>query len=698
MTSSKTTAPEPHDDLLWLEDIHGERAMEWVRARNAETEGALFDDDYRAMEASLLEVLDAQDRIPMATKRGEHYYNFWRDAQNPKGLWRRTSWEQYSSADPQWQVLLDIDALAAAEGTDWVFAGSQLLRPAQGEPYRRALLRLSPDGGDAVRVREFDLESLDWVRDGFDLPVAKTNVSWHGPDALYVASDFGEGTLTRSSYARTVREMHRGGTLEQAPELFAVDVEHILANVVHDPTPGFERGIGRDVIDFYNSRTFIRVADGWEAIDVPTDVGVHLHRQWVLFSPQTPWEDNGLTHAPGSLLAAELEAFRAGDRKLTTVFAPTANTSLESFDFTGSHLLLNVLRDVVSVALVADPANGFASTELELGSGLQSFQVTAVDDLDPSCAQDYWFTLTGFLTPTTLGRGTIGGPAPITVKSAAHRFADDGYVVEQFFAISADGTRVPYFQVSPAGMEHDGANPVLMNGYGGFQQSLTPSYSGAVGRGWLERRTADGRGGVYVLANIRGGGEYGPDWHRAALRENRHRAYEDFAAIARDLIRRRVTAPARLAATGRSNGGLLMGNMITGYPELFGAVSCGVPLLDMRRYTRLSAGHSWVAEYGDPDIAEDWEFIRTFSPYHRLDEPLPEGSAYPPCLIWSATSDDRVGPVQARKMAAKMLAKQVPDIWYHEALDGGHAGASDNGQSARMLATSYEFLWRKITD
>ncbi|GER22846.1 putative peptidase [Zafaria cholistanensis] len=696
-----TTPVGPADDpYLWLEDIRGERALDWVRARNAQTEDMLFDDAHRSLEASLLEVLDSGDRIPAVTKRGDHYYNFWRDAEHPKGLWRRTAWEQYRTDRTVWEVLLDVDALAAAEGVGWVFAGTRMLRPPPGGPYRRALVMLSPDGGDAVEVREFDLPSRDWVAPedgGFRLPSAKTRVSWDGPDALYVATDFGPGSLTRSSYARTVRRVERGQDPAHAPEVFAVDQSHVLAVVSHDARPGFERTVAVDVIDFHNSRTSVLGADRWRPIEVPTDVQVGLHRQWLLLSPQTPWEIGDRTLAPGTLAVAPLEAFLAGDRTVTEVFVPDGSSSLESYDFTRDHLLLNVLRDVTSQVLVADPSRGWAVRPLEVGAELHTFQVAAVDDEDPETANDYWLTMTGFLTPTTLARGTVDAGPPDPVKRATGFFPAEGYAVEQHFATSEDGTRVPYFQVAPRGMALDGGNPVLMNGYGGFQTSLTPSYSGTVGRAWLERRTADGRGGVYVVANIRGGGEYGPDWHRAALREARHRAYEDFAAVARDLVARGVTAPERLAATGRSNGGLLVGNMLTGYPELFGAISCGVPLLDMRRYTRLGAGHSWIAEYGDPEVPGDWEFLRTFSPYHRFDdERLAEGAGYPATLIWTATSDDRVGPEQARKMAAKLTDAGVPDIWYHEALDGGHAGASDNRQSARMLATSYGFLWRKV--
>jgi prolyl oligopeptidase len=365
------------------------------------------------------------------------------------------------------------------------------------------------------------------------------------------------------------------------------------------------------------------------------------------------------------------------------------------------------LQDVSSKILVLDPAREWAAEELDACPPLHSVDAYAVDDEDDDAGNDYWLVASGFLTPTTVYRGTlgatggpesagaVGGPAAV-VREAPSFFNEAAYVVEQHFAVSLDGTRIPYFQVGPRELVLDGGNPTLLSGYGGFEVSRTPAYSGTVGRTWLERRAlVNGieRGGVYVVANIRGGGEYGPGWHTAALQENRHRAYEDFAAVAGDLTARGVAAPEHLGCAGGSNGGLLVGNMLTNYPSLFGAISCGVPLLDMRRYTKLSAGASWTAEYGDPDVPGQWEFIKTFSPYHLLRQ----GTAYPPTFIWTATSDDRVGPVQARKMAARMEAMGIPGLWFHEALEGGHAGAGNNAQAARLHTASHEFLWRALT-
>jgi prolyl oligopeptidase len=628
---------------------------------------------------------------------------------------------------------------------EWVFHGATFLRPPAGEPHSRAMLALSPDGGDANRYREYDVGARGFVAPadgGFDLPTAKGNVSWLDQDTLLVASTAEGLPRTASSYARTAVTLRRGEPLATAPRLFEVPENHMLAVVAHDSTPGFERTFAVDYIDFFNQRTSVLQDGSWVEIDVPTDVNISAHREWLLFRPRQDWTVNGTTFPSGALLATRFDEYLAGSRDLSVLFTPDAHTSLQSWSWTRNFLLLNLLRDVSSEIRVLDPAapgagepatgepGAWASSLLDACPPLHDVNAYAVDDEDenPSdggAGDDFWLVATGFTTPSTLMRGTLertsGGAAGsagfdnagfdnagmarvvsshAVVKASPSFFEDSRYEVQQHFAVSADGTRVPYFQVASRDLVLDGQNPTQLSGYGGFEVSRTPAYSGTVGRAWLERRTATSggsgaahsRGGVYVVANIRGGGEYGPGWHRAALQENRHRAYEDFAAVARDLISRGVTSRERLGCVGGSNGGLLVGNMLTSYPELFGAVSCGVPLLDMRRYTRLSAGHSWIAEYGDPDVPEQWDYIKTFSPYHLLRD----GVEYPETFIWTATSDDRVGPVQARKMAARMLAMGIPNVWYHEALEGGHAGASDNRQAAALQARSQHFLWRTL--
>ncbi|PQZ98615.1 S9 family peptidase [Arthrobacter sp. MYb224] len=695
MPSTPSESLETTNPYAWLEATHDDAALEWVRAQTQRTEAELHDADFSQRVDAIRRVLDAQDRIPMVTKRGDYYYNFWRDAEHRLGLWRRTTWDSYRTENPQWEILLDMDGYALQQGEPWHFAGSAFLRPAEGQPHRRALIRLSPDGGDQVRVREFDLETLRFIDDGFDLAVAKTSASWIDENTLLVASATNESDTTRSTYARTARKLTRGTALEDAEVVFEVAQEHVAAFCYFDSAPGFERIVTTDAIDFYNSRTGVILDGTHHNIEVPTDVQVSLHRQWVLFAPQTDWEHHAELIPAGSLAIGNLTDFLNDGRIQKVIFQPDAKTSLQGMDFTANYLLVSLLHDVAAQIRVFDLRENFAETSLPLADPMLSVSVGAVDDEDAATADDYWMTVTGFTTPTTLFRGSIGAE-PEVVKRSPERFDAAGFSVTQHFARSNDGTRVPYFQVADARLKLDGENSVLMDGYGGFQHSMTPGYAPAMGAGWLSRRSGNGRLPVYVMTNIRGGGEYGPSWHRAALRENRHRAYEDFAAIAEDLVTRGVTRRARLAATGRSNGGLLMGNMIAGYPQLFGAISCGVPLLDMQRYTQLAAGHSWIAEYGDPDVPQDWVFLRTFSPLHRLDDQPHPTDDYPASLIWTTTTDDRVGPSQARKMAARMIDKGIANVRYHEPEDGGHAGSTDNESTARMLATSYEFLWRQV--
>lgn len=715
----------PNDDFLWLEEIYASQALEWVRTQNQHTESLLVTDSLRDLEADALAVMDSTEKIPMVSKQGDFYYNFWRDAEHPRGLFRRTTWESWITDSPQWDVLLDLDELSAAEDTPWVWAGSRLLRPQYTDGHwRRALISLSPDGGDARRVREFDLVQREFVDPdsaGFDLPVAKTSASWVDADTLLVATEVGLGSLTASSYPAQVRRLTRGTALADAPIVFNVEHDHVQAWAGRDHTPGFERTLALDVIDFFRSVTYVFDDDGTPVpVRVPESVEVDIHKQWVLFRPQEPWEHHGVHYSPGTLLTAELDSFQDGNRELSVVFEPDAHVSLQGWSWTKDFLVLQLLHDVSSEIRVVTPGTWISEP---FGAELhhQSSSVWAVDDEDPEAGNDVWISTSGFLSPTTILRGTLGTDVsePRVLKQAPSFFDAHGLSVEQHWATSADGTRVPYYQVGPADLPLDGRNPVLLSGYGGFEVSRTPAYSGVTGRSWLTRTfspargsaegadddgpvaadpvapgpVAPGRSGVYVVANIRGGGEFGPDWHRAALQANRHRAYEDFAAVAQDLHERGVSSPATLACSGGSNGGLLVGNMLVSHPHLFGGISCGVPLLDMARYTKLSAGTSWIAEYGDPEDPTQWAFIKTFSPYH-LVEP---GRDYPPVLFWTATSDDRVGPVQARKMAALMLEQGHDNVWFHETLEGGHAGAGDNRQAARSHALSSEFLWRCVT-
>jgi prolyl oligopeptidase len=664
------------DENLWLEEIHDERALAWVEEQNQRTLSAFDAAALATTTRQILDVLDSTDRIPRLSKYGPYFYNFWKDAEHPRGLWRRTTLDSYRTPAPDWDVLLDVDELGRREKTEWVFAGVEMHFP----DYRRALLKLSPDGGDAVAVREFDLESRDFVAGGFALPSAKSDISWVDVDTVLVTTDFGPGSLTTSGYPRQLKRWRRGQPIEEAELLHEAPTDHMALWAEHDHTVGYERSIVRDFIDFYHTRAYLLRGNDLVPIEVPEDAVIVFHREWLLINLRSDWQVERETFPAGSLLATKADDYLAGQVRITALFTPEAGVSLEDYSATRHHLLLTKLRDVASeVELLTPTDNGWSRQKLDATQPNQSVTVGGVDRDEND---DFWLTVAGYLQPDTLQLGTVGSDRLETLKRSPSFFDESAFRVEQHFATSRDGTRVPYFQIAPNDLEQNGRNPTMLYGYGGFEVSLTPDYDGVTGRAWLEA------GGVYVVANIRGGGEYGPDWHHAALRENRHRAYDDFAAVARDLIERGVTSPRHLGCAGGSNGGLLVGNMLTHYPELFGAIVCLVPLLDMKRYTMLSAGTSWIAEYGDPDKADDWAFIQTFSPYHNLRD----GVSYPPVLFYTATSDDRVGPVQARKMAARMQARGIEDVLFYENREGGHAGSADNAQKAQMQAMSFEFF------
>jgi prolyl oligopeptidase len=673
------------DPFLWLEDIHGARAMDWVKTENAKTTKQFVGNaEFDKTRGSILEVLDSDARIPAVSRMGDHLYNFWRDKTNPRGIWRRTTLAEYRKPAPQWEVLLDIDALNKAENKRWVFKGSQCLKPT----YTRCLLSLSPDGGDAVTVREFDIPSKSFVNDGFDLPVAKTEASWIDENTLYVGTDFGPGSMTASSYPRIVKEWKRGTPLSAATVVYEGKTTDLAVGAMHDRTPGFERDFVSVSKDFFHSELYQRKDNKLTRVDVPTDASADAHREWLIVQTRSAWTVGKVTYPSGALLAANFDAFMAGKPAFTVLFKPDAHTSLESYAWTQHHLILDVLDDVKSrLEVLTPPVKSTATAEWkhETVPGAPALSSITVADTDPDNSDEYWLDVTGFLTPSSLQRGVLGSVPAETIKQDPEFFNAAQFDVSQHFVTSKDGTRVPYFEIAPKGIKLDGSNRTLLYGYGGFEVSLSPFYSGSVGRAWLDR------GGVYVLANIRGGGEYGPQWHQAALKANRPRAYEDFAAVAEDLVKRGVTSAKHLGAEGGSNGGLLMGNMLTLYPQLFGAIACEVPLLDMKRYTHLSAGASWMAEYGDPDTA-DWKFIQTFSPYQNVKK----DGHYPPVLFYTTTSDDRVGPVQARKMAAKMQAMGHPNVWFYENLEGGHGAGADNRQAATMHALAYDFLWDQL--
>jgi prolyl oligopeptidase len=675
-------APEPDDPYLWLEQIRSEEALAWAAERSAETDARYASPRRRELEARLRDILDSPDRLVVPSRHGDWMYDFWRDAANPRGLWRRASRESFRAGSPAWQVLLDVDALGAAEGTPWAFAGA-IHGPAGSD---RVLVHLSPDGGDAHVTREFDLAAARFVDETpFLLGVDKARLDWIDADTLLVAASIEGGRATESGYPATARIWRRGTALADAHAVVEADPAEVGVFVDVDRTDGHVTAVVEVLRDFFTTTVRVWDATAGDAepttLEVPGDAHVDIHGDLVVVRTTTDWTVDGTTRIGGSLLAGPLSAVLDGDTaSLRPVFTPTASAILESWRWTRRRLVLTLLDDVRSRLVALDPEDDWAPTELDAGGSADDILAVDVATADADLDDELWVVLRGFLTPATLVVTDAVEPDPQVVDRAQAVFDADGLVAAQHWAVSADGTRIPYFEVGPR--ERAELRPVLMSGYGGFEHSLTPEYPSLVGPAWLER------GGVYVVANIRGGGEFGPAWHLSAMRENRRRAYEDFAAVARDLVARGVTTADRIGCHGRSNGGLLVGNMLTQFPEDFGAIVCGVPLLDMRRYTRLSAGASWIAEYGDPDDPDDWEFVQTFSPYHLVD-PTRD---YPPSLIYAATSDDRVGPVQARKMAARLGAETEAEVHYLEQVDGGHAGTIDNAATAALHATIYAFL------
>ena len=771
------TVPRTNDDAAqpglppvpaWLDEIEGERALAWVAEHNAATRMVVDGSQrFETLRTQIEAILDSPDRIPGVGQADGLLYNFWTDADHPRGLWRRTTWDSYLAGAPgragadaaaqtdataaedgtQWEVLLDLDALGKAEGVTWVWHGARVLRtgPLAG---RRALVALSDGGSDADVTRELDLDTGRFIppaEGGFHRESSKGSLSWaddEGSSVLAIA-DLGEGSLSPAGYPRQIRRLRRGQSLSEGEVLLtaAADDDGAWA---HRDRWGRTWLLTRP--DFYTEELWLlpdgaqtlpassgpsaladagtTVAPGAVHIDVPASAEVTAAWDWLLVSLREDWEIAGAVHTAGSLLAAPLDDFLAGERAFETLFAPTPSACLIGFTVTARHLVLTMLDDCVTALEVLTPPRTGASrwarrpldlsvlaeSESDTGSVCDPTATAALDDpsalrpgrplievsataVDGREGDRLWLTTSSFTRPTTLMTGALQADGALTdvevLRAAPERFDATGIEASQHVAVSADGTRVPYFQVGRPDVDAEGRavpGPTILYGYGGFEVPLGIGYLSVIGKAWLEQ------GGTYVIANIRGGGEYGPAWHRAGLKEHRHRVYEDFAAVARSLSERGVTAPGRLAVHGGSNGGLLVGNMLAQYPDLIGAVVCEVPLLDMSRYTHLLAGASWKAEYGDPDDPAQWEFIRSFSPFHLLEE----GRDYPPVLLVTSTRDDRVHPAHARTMAHR-LESLGQAVTYFENSEGGHGRASTNAQRAFMSALTYDFARRVLS-
>jgi len=666
------------DPFLWLEDIDSERSMEWVRKQNAITEKRLKEDPiFDSLYHENLDILNSDERIVYPNIKGDLVYNFWRDKNNKRGLLRRASLEEYLAGEPTWETILDLDKLSADEGIKWVYKGSTWLQP----DFNRTLLHLSPGGGDAVVIREFDLQSLIFIEDGFNLPKAKTRVSWIDEDQIYVGTDFGEGSMTDSGYARIIKIWRRGSPIEDAESIFEGQKSDVATGAY------ISHRTERDFHFIHQSHTFytwtLYYLNEGELIklEIPNDCDTFgPFKGELIIDLKSDWEVDDRTYPQGSIISADFEKLIAGKYDLKLVLAPDERSSTASIRTVKSKVLINRLENITNALYRFNFTDGeWHSNKMdtpELGSF--SLNNTRHD------SDSFFINYENFFTPDTLYH-SIDGKSLSPIQTLPSFFDSDPYVTEQREAVSKDGTKIPYFILHRKDIKLDGTNPTLLYGYGGFEISLKPSYQPNTGVSWLDH------GGVYVIGNIRGGGEFGPRWHQAALKENRQRAYDDFIAVAEDLVSRKITSPKHLGISGGSNGGLLVGAVYTQRPDLFNAVVCTVPLLDMKRYNKLLAGASWMAEYGNPDIPEEWDYISKYSPYQNLNTE----SKYPEVFFYTSTRDDRVHPGHARKMMARMEDLGHPALYY-ENIEGGHAGASTNNQTAFRIALTYTYLLQKL--
>ncbi len=673
------TVNAQEDPYLWLEDVAGDKQIEWVQKQNAVTRPALeATPGFAQLHERMLGIFNSRERIPAVVKRGDYLYNFWQDAANPRGILRRTTLDEYRKKEPAWETVLDVTRLSADEGEKWVYKGSVCLYP----EYRRCLISLSRGGADAVEVREFDMAEKRFVKDGFRLAESKGGVAWRDADTIYVARDFGPGTLTRSGYPRVVKEWKRGTALADARPLYEAKEDDVGAwpQVVNEPGRQYE--LIRRVISTRFGEDFIRRGDEWVMLDTPKDAEVSTFNGMIVLRLRTEWKPGERAFKPGSLVAADLDRFLAGGREFDVIFEPSPRVSLQGFAVTRNYLLLDILDNVKGrVAEARREAGRWRLREV----AVPPVASIGLAPLDRDAGDEYWMTVTSFTEPTALHLAKAGSDAREKMKSLPAFFDAKGLSVRQHEATSADGTRVPYFVVMRADAKLDGANPTILYGYGGFEISQTPSYGATAGAGWLES------GGVWAIANVRGGGEFGPEWHLAARRDGRQKTHDDFIAVAQDLAKRRITSPKHLGIYGGSQGGLLVGATVTQRPDLFAAAVATVPLFDMKRYHKLLAGASWMGEYGDPDNPEDWAFIGKYSPYQNVSR----DRKYPRIFIATTTRDDRVHPGHARKMFAK-LREYGHDALYYENVEGGHGAGSTPAQQAYYYALIYAFFRKEL--
>jgi prolyl oligopeptidase len=673
-------ADAPADPRLWLEEIESPRALDWVKTRDDKTLSELqADPRYKMVEADARAVVLATDRIPAPELRGRWIYNYWQDPKSVRGIWRRTTPEEYRKPEPSWETVLDLDALSAAEKENWVWKGADCLQPEQN----LCLLTLSRGGKDASTIREFDADKKEFVPGGFSVPEAKSDVSWSGRDALYVATDFGPGSLTKSGYPRIVKLWKRGAPLSAATKVYEGSVDDVSVSPLVMRRPEGRLALIQQSPTFFTQREFV-IGDDGALTRVPLPESANT-RGWfdgrLLAELRDPWLVNGATIPAGALIAWPVGT--KDPAAIETVWTPDATSSLQNLTTARGALYLSILENVQGALLRARRDGTTWTVErLPFPSGA-SLAFAAADDFSDLLLVD----AETFLRPTEVlaWDGAAAAPRAETWRSLPARFDASGLAAEQRWATSADGTKVPYFLVRRASAPFDGSTPTILYGYGGFEISMNPYYLATVGRIWLSR------GGAYALANIRGGGEFGPGWHAAALKENRQRAFDDFEAVAADLARTKEAAPEKIAIMGGSNGGLLVATALTERPELYGAVVCEVPLTDMLRYNHLLAGNSWMGEYGDPDVPAEAAYLRRYSPYQNVRSDV----RYPKTLIYTSTKDDRVHPGHARKFAARLEEAGQP-VTYYENVEGGHSAAANLEQRVKRYAIEYTFLLRSL--
>jgi len=678
-TAPTTPVAQTEDPYLWLEEVEGERALAWVEQQNARSLPVLEGDRrYAGLLNAALEVAQSRDRLPLGQVRGGYVYNFWQDPDHVRGIWRRARLADYAANRPRWETVLDIDALARTENANWVYQGADC------DPSgTRCMISLSNGGLDARTLREFDLTTRRFVEGGFVVPEAKTNMGWLDRDTLLVATNWGEGSLTESGYPFVLKAWRRGTPLSSATEVMRGEVSDVSISVsTFEDESGDHIAVAVEGETFFEAVYSLISAEGPVRLTLPRKSTIHeFYNDRLIVTLEEAWTIGGQTYPSGSLLALPLTHATLDAPRIEVIFTPNARQSIEDVEAT---------RDAILVAGF-DNVRGRLQRFTFSGGQWRGEQValppTGVVSLaGASTSESQAFaTFEDFLTPPTLY--ALNGARAASVRSLPAQFDASPYVTEQFEATSADGTRVPYFVVRRRDMQMNGQNPTLLYAYGGFQLSQTPSYNAYIGRLWLDQ------GGTYVLANIRGGGEFGPDWHAAGLLTNRQRIYDDFYAVERDLVTRNITSPRRLGISGRSNGGLLMGVMLNQHPEMVNAAIIGSPLLDMLRYDQLLAGASWVGEYGSPNIPEQRAFLEQITAYQNLRP----GENFPTVFIYTSTKDDRVHPGHARKYGARLEELGVPFLYY-ENTDGGHSANANLREAARRRTLEYMYLTQRLID